>query len=82
MMNTATKISAQSDELAARRTADAIVHLLQDFIPHACQREASLFLANAAFQEGWELTNKAMRKEYEAWKKLTLDTMPFGGIQK
>lgn len=82
-MKTATevRIDAHTDEMAVRRTADSILHLLRDFIPRECFRDAWDRVAETAFQEGWELTNKAMRKEYEAWKATQLEflnTAPLG----
>lgn len=64
---------AHHDELAARQTARQIIHLLDRFIPEACQREAQAYVMEVAFKEGFELTSKLMRKEYEQWKKLQLD---------
>jgi hypothetical protein len=70
---TETMIGARTDELAARRTADFILNLLRDFIPRGCEREAWDLLAKAAYEGGFELTDKAMRKEYESWKKTQLE---------
>jgi hypothetical protein len=68
-------IAGQTDVLAARRTADSILHLLRDFIPRGCERAAWDLLVETAFKEGWELTNKATRKEHEAWRKTQLDML-------
>lgn len=65
-----------TDMLAARRTADLITHLLRDFIPDNCRRQAWDRIAEACLQEGYELTNKAMRKEYETIKTTLLETTP------
>lgn len=83
-MKTATEASLtdHTDELAARRTADAIFHLIREFIPIRCEREAWDKLAETAFTEGWELTNKAMRKEYEAWRETQLEFLNTQGLPK
>lgn len=79
MPETATKVmeALDRDRHAASRTADQICHLLREFIPEACFRDAWDRVAETCHKEGWELTNKMMRKEYEAWKSLVLDTKPF-----
>ena len=60
------------DEIAARQTASQIIHMLDRFIPEACRREAYDYVLELAYKEGFELTSKLMRKEYESWKALTL----------
>ncbi len=65
-------LAIDHDRMAVKRTADHICNLLLDFIPEACFREAWDRVAETADKEGWELTSKLMRKEYEAWKSLTL----------
>lgn len=60
------------DELAARQTAAKITYMLDRFIPEACRGEAYDHIMELAYKEGFELTSKIMRKEYEAWKALTL----------
>jgi len=64
-----------ADMLAAKRTAYQIISILDRFIPDACQREARDFLIEICFKEGVELTSKLMRKEYEAWKQLQIDSL-------
>jgi hypothetical protein len=66
-------LAIDNDTSAAKQTADAIIHLLSDFIPHHCRKDAWDRLAEACYREGMELTSKHMRKEYEAIKNLTLD---------
>ena len=66
------KIKDNHDEMAARQTAHQIMSLLDDFIPTHCHREAFYWIMEASYKEGFELTSKLMRKEYEAWKSLQL----------
>lgn len=68
-------LAQDNDKLAARRFADHVVHMLQDFIPEAAIRDARDLLARAAYEQKFELTSFAMRKEYEAWKSLHLETL-------
>lgn len=68
-------LSIDRDSMAAKRTADNICHLLRDFIPEYCFRDAWNHLAEVAHKEGWELTNSAVRKEYETWKSLQIEGM-------
>ena len=74
-MSTATDsiLAIDKDKSAARQTADLIIHLLHDFIPNSCKRNAWDRVAEACYKEGMELTTKHMRKEYEAIKNITLD---------
>jgi DNA polymerase III delta subunit len=68
-------LTMNTDELAARRTADAICRLLRDFIPDDRFKDAWDRVAKTAYEDGWDLTNKAMRKEYEASRELLRDVM-------
>ena len=61
-----------ADMLVARRTADNIVNLLRRFIPDACLRDAHMTALETVHEHGIELTDRAMRREYEAMKLLTL----------
>lgn len=61
-------IVTDRDKYAARQTADKIMHLLRDFIPEKCYREAWDTIAHVSYEEGYEFTSKLMRKEYEACK--------------
>ncbi len=65
-------IMNHNDEYAASQTAHQIISILDRFIPDACRKEAWDQVVAASYTEGWELTSKHMRKEYEAWKALTL----------
>lgn len=65
-------IMNRNDEYAASQTAHQIISILDRFIPDACRKEAWDRMATVSYTEGWELTSKSMRKEYEAWKTLTL----------
>ncbi len=67
------KLAIDRDMMAARQTATQIVALLDGFIPDRCRREAYQYVLEAAYKEGMEFTSKLMRKEYEAWKALTLE---------
>ncbi len=69
----ASMISRKTDELAARETAHKIMFLLNAFIPEACHKDALYHLAETFYKEGYELTSRQMRKEYEAWKSTQLD---------
>lgn len=69
------KVRTDTDMYAAKRTADQIVNLLDGFIPSACRREAWRYIAEACYKEGFELTSKRMRKEYEAWKQLQVNSL-------
>jgi hypothetical protein len=61
------------DRWAVRISIQQVLHILHDFIPRACIREAEDRLFDAFFINGIELTSNTMRKEYEEWKKLQLD---------
>lgn len=63
------------DKFAVQRTVNMVIHLLRDFIPRSCIREAEDKLFDAFFINGVELTTNTMRKEYEQWKKLEIDSM-------
>ena len=66
------------DHLASRRLADVMISLLRDYIPRVAKRDAWHMLAETAFEQKFELTNFAMRKEYEAWKGTQLDMLGMG----
>lgn len=66
-------LAIDRDKMAIRQSADLIAHLLRDFIPDHCFREAVYCLYEAFEKEGMELTSRAMRKEYEAWKSTQLE---------
>jgi hypothetical protein len=76
-MTTALKsiLDRDTDTIAAKRFADQILHLLSDFIPEHCRRDAWDLLAKTAFDEKVELTSWAMRQQYEAWKSTELDML-------
>lgn len=57
------------DRHAVGMSVHQILHVLHDYIPHACVREAEDKLFEAFFVNGIELTSNIMRKEYEEWKK-------------
>lgn len=64
------------DREAQRKSIDLIMHLLHPYIPDACFRDARERLYEAFDKDGIELTNKMMRKEYEAWKSLQIEGLP------
>lgn len=70
---TESRIESDKDLYAAMRFADSMVSLLHDFIPKNARREARDRLIEISMQEGFELTSKAMRKEYEAWKSTQIE---------
>lgn len=59
-------LGKDNDILAARRFADQMLHLLSDFIPDGCRKDAWQRMAETAFEQKFELTTVAMRKQYEA----------------
>lgn len=61
------------DKHAVGMSVHQILHILHDYIPRACVREAEDELFKAFFINGVELTSNTMRKEYEEWKKHILD---------
>jgi hypothetical protein len=63
-----TLLSRDNDEYTARRSANMLLHLLDEFIPRSCHRDAARKLFNAMMENGLELTTSAQRKEYETWK--------------
>jgi hypothetical protein len=63
------------DRWAVKLSVQQIMGVLQDFIPRACHCEASDRLFDAFFINGTELTSNMMRKEYEHWKQLQLESM-------
>lgn len=65
----------QNDLMHAMRFADAITHTLEDFIPRSSWRDARERLIDASLRDGLELTSKAMRLEYEAWKRTEIAIM-------
>lgn len=69
------KLTIDRDSQNIRQSVYTILHLLDDFIPKACYQDAQNRLMEAFHKDGIELTNKLMRKEYESWKELTLDTI-------
>lgn len=72
------------DKWATHRSVIEIMHILRDFIPRNCIREAEDKLFNAFFINGVELTSNTMRKEYEQWKKRELHALmlkPSIGVQ-
>jgi len=61
------------DRWAVQLSVQMIIHVLHDYIPRSCIREAEDKLFDVMFINGTELTSNTMRKEYEAWKKLQLN---------
>lgn len=66
------------DHLAAKRFADTMISMLRDYIPESARRDAWHLLAKTAFEQKFELTSFAMRKEYEAWKEMQIDALAGG----
>jgi len=67
------KLTIDRDKHNIRASVYQILHLLDAYIPRACQQDAQYTLMEAFSKDGIELTSKLMRKEYEAWKELSLD---------
>ncbi|KJC51068.1 hypothetical protein UP09_03195 [Bradyrhizobium sp. LTSP885] len=63
----------QNDEYQARLFVNQMMAILQDYIPRACHRDMTHKLYDHAIEHGLEMTTKAMRYEYEAWKAVTLN---------
>ncbi len=63
------------DRMAVRISVQQIINLLYDYIPRACIHEVEDKLFDNFFIAGIELTSNTMRKEYEEWKKLELNSM-------
>lgn len=75
-----------NDQRAVQMSINQIIHILYDYIPRSCIREAEHKLFDAFFINGVELTSNVMRKEYEQWKKVELNTlilkpMPFMNVK-
>jgi hypothetical protein len=66
-------MGVNTDMHEARRTASQILSILDRYIPDACREDAYYAIAEACYKDGYELTSKLMRKEYEAWKQITLN---------
>jgi hypothetical protein len=73
MNATSIRMRQDNTEYQARRFVHQMLGLLQNYIPRACEREVCDVLMKAALDQGFELTSKAMREQYEAWQKLQLD---------
>ncbi len=76
-MTTAYKqmLKIDQDKMAIKKSIDLLIHLLHDFIPRSALRDAEDRLYEAFEKDGIELTNRMMRKEYEAWKSTQLEGM-------
>jgi hypothetical protein len=69
------RLTSDRDKMNIQRSVSMILHVLDDYIPHACRRDAYDALGEAMYKDGIELTSKQMRKEYEAWKQLQIDSL-------
>lgn len=67
--------SLDRDRRAVQMSINQIIHILYDYIPRSCVREAEGKLFDAFFINGVELTSNMMRKEYEQCKKMELDSL-------
>jgi hypothetical protein len=74
------ELKIDTDSLNMRKSVSTILNLLSDFIPNACRGDAEHKLLEAFHNDGVELTSKLMRKEYEAWKELSLDKLEITNI--
>ena len=63
-----------NDCWAVRISVNQIIGILNAYIPRACQVEAEHKLFDALFINGTELTSNTMRKEYEAWKQIQIES--------
>ncbi len=65
-----------------------MLSLLKDYIPYRCEREAAQTLFRAALDQGFELTSKAVRQQYEnvmlqsMLQAMPLVTVPSQSIQQ
>jgi hypothetical protein len=66
-------LKIDQDKMAIRKSIDLLLHLLHDYIPHSAFRDAEKTLYESFEKDGIELTSRAMRKEYEAWKSTQLE---------
>jgi hypothetical protein len=82
MESTKGKMIHDTDMHNARHTASHILYILERFIPDACRAEAHYAIAEACYKDGLELTNKLMRKQYEEWQKITLNSERFSPFSK
>lgn len=64
-----------NDRRAVYMSINQIIHILHDYIPRSCIREAEDKLFDAFFINGVELTSNTMRKEYEQYKKTELEQL-------
>ena len=74
-----------NDQHAISRSVQWTLAIIQDYVPRACRRELEDKLIDSFEAHGLELTNFAMRKEWEQWKKLQLDVMaltPAGSVPR
>lgn len=73
-MSTALSESVRRDrrEMFDRRTAQTIMVIVDRFIPSACRRDAFDAISAAVHEGGYELTARAEREQYEAWKATLL----------
>lgn len=74
-MTTATKEREARDrgEVAVRHTVGQIMCLVGPYIPQRCQEEVMRLLYDRLLEAGVEFTTNNMRKEYEQWKRITLE---------
>jgi hypothetical protein len=70
-----TMLNIDQDKIAVRKSIDFLLHLLHDFIPEGCFRDAERRLYETFEKEGMELTTRMMRKQYEAWKSTQIDIL-------
>jgi hypothetical protein len=70
------------DLLHAIRFADIMVNMLRDFIPENSRRDSREMLIKAALDQGFEMTSKDMRKQYEAWGTGSLITNADGSTTR
>jgi hypothetical protein len=59
-------------DMVVRQTAIRIIATLDRFIPAACRSDAVYALAEDLHKNGLELTSRAEREQYEAWKSTLL----------
>lgn len=70
------------DKRQVELTVRQVMHLLHDFIPPACHREAEKRLFDTFFINGVELTTNTMRKEYEHWKSIQIEASMLWPVSK
>lgn len=71
----AARDALEKDRFAVELSVRKVMSVLDRYIPQGCFKEAEDELFKAFFISGTELVSNDMRKQYEEWKKRTLDAL-------